>query len=46
MIILAITYYKTYNQELLAIIKVLKTEKYYLKCFKFEVFILTNYNNV
>ena len=37
--------YKTYNSELLAIIETFKTWRYYLKDYKYEVFVLTNYNN-
>ena len=37
--------YKTYKGKLLAIIKVFKTWKHYLKGYKYEVFILTDYNN-
>lgn len=44
--ILAKTWYKTYNQKFLAIIKIFKTWRYYLKSFKFEVFILTDHNNL
>lgn len=35
-----------YNKELLAIIKALKNLCYYLKCYKNEFLILTNYNSL
>ncbi len=40
------TQYKTYNNELLAIIEVLKTRKHYLKGYKHEVLVLTYHNNL
>ena len=40
------TQYKTHNGELLAFIEALKTWRHYLKSFKYEVFILTDYNNL
>ncbi len=43
--ILAETWYKTYNGKLLAIIEALKTWKHYLKGCKHEVLVLTNHNN-
>lgn len=43
--IFAKIYYKTYNNELKAIIKTFKTWKYYLKDCKYEVLILIDYNN-
>ena len=39
-------YYKTYDNKLLAIIKVFKTWKHYLKDSKYKVFILLDYNNL
>lgn len=40
------TQYKTYNSRLFAIVEILvKTWCYYLKRFKYEVFVLINYNN-
>lgn len=44
--ILAKIYYKTHNQELLAIVKTFKTWKYYLEDFKHKVFILIVYYNL
>ena len=43
--ILAKTRYKTYNGELLAIIKAFKIWQYYLEGSKHEVLVLTNYSN-
>ncbi len=43
--ILAETRYKTYNNELLAIIEAFKTWRYYLEDCKYEALILINYNN-
>ena len=40
------TWYKTYNGELLAFVEAFKTQHHYLKSYKHEVFILTNYNNL
>ena len=40
------TQYKTYNAELLAIIKAFKTWRHYLEDCKYKVFVLTNYNNL
>ena len=40
------THYETHNGELLAIIEVFKTWKYYLKGCKHEVFVLINCNNL
>lgn len=40
-----ITYYKIYNEELLVIIQKLTTQKYYLKSYKFKIFIPINYIN-
>ena len=45
-LILTEIYYKTYNQELLAIVEAFKTWHYYLKGFKYEVFVLTDHNNL
>ena len=39
------TWYETHNSKRLAIIKVFKTWSHYLKDYKYEVFILTDYNN-
>lgn len=44
--ILIKTWYKTYDQELQAIVNVFKTWHYYLESYKYEVFILTDYNNL
>ena len=44
-IILAKIQYKTYDGELLAIIKAFKIWRHYLKRCKYKVLILTNYNN-
>ena len=40
------TWYKTHNQELLAIIKAFKTWCHYMEGCKFEVLVLTNHNNL
>ena len=40
------TWYKTHNQELLAIVKAFKIWRHYLEKCKYKVFILTNYNNL
>ena len=40
------TWYKTYNQELLAIVKVFKTWRHYLEGCKYKVLVFTNYNNL
>ncbi len=40
------TQYKTHNQELLVIVEALKTWRHYLKGCKYEVFVLTDYNNL
>ena len=45
-IISAETRYETYHGELLAIVKVFKTWKHYLKDCKHEVLILIDYNNL
>ena len=39
------TYYKTHNQELLAIVEAFKTWRYHLEGCKYEVFVLTDHNN-
>ena len=44
--ILAKTWYKTHNGELLAIVKVFKTWHHYLESCKHEVFVLTDHNNL
>ena len=44
--ILAKTRYKTHNQELLAIVETFKTWCHYLEGYKYEVFILTDHNNL
>ena len=44
--ILAETWYETYNRELLAIIKAFKTSRHYLESCKHEVFVLTDHNNL
>lgn len=44
--ILKETWYETYNQELLAVVKAFKTLHHYLETCKFEVFVLTDYNNL
>ena len=44
--ILIETQYETHNGELLAIVKVFKTWKYYLKSCKYKVLVLTNHNNL
>ncbi len=40
------TWYKTYNQELLAIVEAFKTWRYYLKGCKYEIFVLIDPNNL
>lgn len=40
------TYYKINKNEILAIIKVFKTLKYYLKGYKCKIFVLKKYNNL
>ncbi len=40
------TWYKTHNQEFLAIIEVFKTWCHYLESYKYEVFVLPDYNNL
>ena len=40
------TPYKTYNVELLAIIEIFKTWKYYLEGCKYEVLVFIDYNNL
>ena len=40
------TKYKTHNGELLAIVEAFKTWRYYLKGYKNEVYIFTDYNNL
>lgn len=44
--ILAETRYKTYDQELLAMVEAFKTWRYYLEGYKFEVMVLTDYNTL
>ncbi len=44
--ILAETWYETHNRELLAIVKVFKTWRPYLEGCKYEVLVLTDYNNL
>ena len=44
--ILAKTWYKTHNNELLAIVEAFKTWRYYLKNCKYKILVLTNYNNL
>ncbi len=45
-IIPAETWYKTPDGELLAIIEVFKTWRHYLEGCKYEVFVLTDHNNL
>ncbi len=40
------TWYKTHNQELLAIVKAFKTWRHYLEGCKYEVLVLTDHNNL
>ncbi len=40
------TRYKTYDQELLAIVEAFKTWRHYLEGCKYEVLVLTNHNNL
>ena len=44
--ILAKTWYKTYDNELLAIVKLFKIWQYYLEGCKHKVFDFTDYNNL
>ena len=44
--IFAKTQYKSYNTELLAIVKALKTLHHYLEGCKHKILILINYNNL
>ncbi len=45
-IIPAETRYETHDQELLAIVEAFKTWRYYLEGCKYEVFVLTDHNNL
>ncbi len=40
------TQYKTYDNEILAIVKTFPTLKHYLKDYKYKVLVLTNQNNL
>ena len=40
------TRYKTYNQELLAVVEAFKTWNHYMEGSKFEVLVFTNHNNL
>ena len=40
------TQYEIHDSELLAIIEVFKIWKHYLKDYKYEVFVFTEYNNL
>ena len=42
----AVTRYKTYNAELLVIVKAFKTWRHYLEGCKYKIPILTNHNNL
>lgn len=44
-IILAETWYKTYNGEFSAIIEKFKTWKHYLESYKYEILVFTDHNN-
>ena len=44
--ILAKTRYKTYDDELLAIVEAFKTWQYYLEDCKYQMLVFTNYNNL
>ncbi len=44
--ILAETWYKIHNQELLAIIEAFKTWRHYLEDCKYEVLVFTDHNNL
>ena len=43
--ILAETWYETYDKELLAIIKTFKTWRHYLKSYKHEILVFIDHNN-
>ena len=43
--ILGKTWYKSHNNELLALVELFKIWKHYLKNCKYKVFVLTDYNN-
>ena len=45
-IIPAETRYKTHNGEFLAIVEPFKTWRHYLEGYKYEVLVLTDYNNL
>ncbi len=45
-IIPAETRYKNHDQELLAIVKAFKIWRHYLEGYKYEVFVLTDHNNL
>lgn len=44
--ILAKTCYKTYDNKLLAIVEILKNWQHCLKGCKYQILVLTNYNNL
>ena len=44
--ILTKTYYKTQNSEVLVIVQIFKTRKYYLEGYKHEFFIFIDYHNL
>ena len=44
--ILCEIWYKTHNDELLAIIKIFQTYKYYIESYKYKIFMLVDYNNL
>ena len=40
------TWYETHDGELMAIVETFKTWQHYLKGYKYEVLVLTDYNNL
>lgn len=45
-IILAETWYKTYDQKLLAIVEAFKIWRHYLKSYKCKMLVFNNHNNL
>lgn len=44
-IIIIVILYKSYDQKIIASMKNLQNKQYYLKFFKYMVFVLINFNN-